>query len=148
MPSPNVSRTVNSAARTLAPAIADAAPHAPSPGDPRGTKRRLLLLCLASLGIVYGDIGTSPLYALRECFYGEHAIPPTPANVLGVLSLILWSLVLVISVKYLILILRADNRGEGGILALATLVSDVSPAREISSSARLLRRGPCSTRTG
>ncbi len=88
-------------------------------------KRRLALLCLASLGIVYGDIGTSPLYALRECFYGEHAVPPTPANVLGVLSLIVWSLLLIISVKYLILILRADNRGEGGILALATLVSEV-----------------------
>jgi KUP system potassium uptake protein len=83
------------------------------------------LLCLASLGIVYGDIGTSPLYAMRECFYGRHAVPPTHANVLGVLSLILWSLLLIISVKYLILILRADNRGEGGILALATLVGDV-----------------------
>jgi KUP system potassium uptake protein len=83
------------------------------------------LLCLASLGIVYGDIGTSPLYAMRECFYGQHSVPPTHANVLGVLSLILWSLVLIISVKYLTLILRADNRGEGGILALATLVSDV-----------------------
>jgi KUP system potassium uptake protein len=83
------------------------------------------LLCLASLGIVYGDIGTSPLYALRECFYGPNAILPTPANVIGVLSLILWSLILIISVKYLILILRADNRGEGGILALATLVGDV-----------------------
>ncbi len=89
------------------------------------SKGRLALLCLASLGIVYGDIGTSPLYALRECFYGVHAVPPTPANVLGVLSLILWSLLLIISVKYLGLILRADNRGEGGILALATLVSDV-----------------------
>ncbi|HEY3602205.1 MAG TPA: KUP/HAK/KT family potassium transporter, partial [Chthoniobacterales bacterium] len=88
-------------------------------------KRRLALLCLASLGIVYGDIGTSPLYALRECFYGEHAVAPTPANILGVLSLIVWSLILVISIKYLILILRADNRGEGGILALATLVSEV-----------------------
>jgi len=83
------------------------------------------LLCLASLGIVYGDIGTSPLYAMRECFYGQHSVPPTHANVLGVLSLILWSLILIISVKYLTLILRADNRGEGGILALATLVSDV-----------------------
>jgi KUP system potassium uptake protein len=90
-----------------------------------GRKSRLALLCLASLGIVYGDIGTSPLYALRECFYGEHAVPPSQANVLGVLSLILWSLLLIISVKYLILILRADNRGEGGILALATLVNDV-----------------------
>jgi KUP system potassium uptake protein len=87
---------------------------------------RLVLLCLASLGIVYGDIGTSPLYALRECFYGEHAVPPTDENILGVLSLILWSLIVIISVKYLILILRADNRGEGGILALATLVSDVA----------------------
>ena len=62
---------------------------------------------------------------MRECFYGQHAVPPTHANVLGVLSLILWSLILIISVKYLTLILRADNRGEGGILALATLVSDV-----------------------
>ena len=62
---------------------------------------------------------------MRECFYGQHGVPPTHANVLGVLSLILWSLILIISVKYLILILRADNRGEGGILALATLVSDV-----------------------
>jgi KUP system potassium uptake protein len=62
---------------------------------------------------------------MRECFYGEHGVPPTHANVLGVLSLILWSLILIISVKYLTLILRADNRGEGGILALATLVSDV-----------------------
>ncbi len=78
------------------------------------------------MGIVYGDIGTSPLYALRECFYGQHSVPPTHANVLGVLSLILWSLLLVISLKYLTLILRADNRGEGGILALATLVSDVA----------------------
>ncbi len=94
--------------------------------DPAHRKSRLVLLCLASLGIVYGDIGTSPLYALRECFYGLHGIRPTPANVLGVLSLILWSLLLVISVKYLILILRADNRGEGGILALATLVGDVA----------------------
>ena len=88
-------------------------------------RRKLGFLCLASLGIVYGDIGTSPLYAMRECFYGPHGVPPTHANVLGVLSLILWSLILIISVKYLILILRADNRGEGGILALATLVNDV-----------------------
>jgi KUP system potassium uptake protein len=117
---------VNSAPTTLAPPLPDLAqPAAPSPGD-TGGKRRFLLLCLASLGIVYGDIGTSPLYALRECFYGDHAIPPSPANVLGVLSLILWSLILIISVKYLVLILRADNRGEGGILALATLVSDVA----------------------
>ncbi|MEP6955264.1 MAG: potassium transporter Kup [Chthoniobacterales bacterium] len=108
------------------PVNPDAAPNQTPNPVPRKGKRRLAFLCLASLGIVYGDIGTSPLYALRECFYGEHAVPPTPANILGVLSLILWSLILIISVKYLILILRADNRGEGGILALATLVSDVA----------------------
>lgn len=99
--------------------------HPVSPTRSGHSKKRLLVLSLGSLGIVYGDIGTSPLYALRECFYGKHAIAPTHGNVLGVLSLILWSLLLIISVKYLILILRADNRGEGGILALATLVSDV-----------------------
>ena len=117
---------MNSAPPTLAAAPAKAADQPAAPPDqPTDHKQRLLLLCLASLGIVYGDIGTSPLYALRECFYGPHGIPPTPANVVGVLSLILWSLLLIISVKYLILILRADNRGEGGILALATLVTDV-----------------------
>ncbi len=117
---------MNAGPVTLVPVIANSAPAALPPADTQKSKRRLLSLCVASLGIVYGDIGTSPLYALRECFYGEHAVPPSPANVLGVLSLILWSLVLVISIKYLILILRADNRGEGGILALATLVSDVA----------------------
>ncbi len=117
---------MNSGLPTLAPATSQEPPRDPVPVDSVAPKSRLLLLCLASLGIVYGDIGTSPLYALRECFYGEHALSPSPANVLGVLSLILWSLILIISVKYLILILRADNRGEGGILALATLVSDVA----------------------
>ncbi|HWM25645.1 MAG TPA: potassium transporter Kup [Chthoniobacterales bacterium] len=107
----------------------ETARHSPSPAGSKDQRSRFLLLCLASLGIVYGDIGTSPLYALRECFYGAHGISPTPANVLGVLSLILWSLLLIISVKYLILILRADNRGEGGILALATLVSEVVNAK-------------------
>jgi len=83
--------------------------------------RRLLTLSLGTLGIVYGDIGTSPLYAIRECFFGRYGINPTPANVLGVLSLIFWSLILVISIKYLLFILRADNRGEGGILSLMAL---------------------------
>ena len=72
--------------------------------------------------MVYGDIGTSPLYALRECFFGSHPIPPTHENVLGVLSLIIYSLVLVISIKYVALVMRADNQGEGGILALTALV--------------------------
>ncbi|HEX8822094.1 MAG TPA: KUP/HAK/KT family potassium transporter, partial [Archangium sp.] len=84
--------------------------------------RRLALTALGALGVVYGDIGTSPLYALRECFHGPHAIAPTPANVLGVLSLFFWSLIIVISVKYLGFVMRADNRGEGGMLALMALV--------------------------
>ena len=86
---------------------------------PRG--RYLALLSLGALGVVYGDIGTSPLYALRECFLGGHGLRLTPANVLGILSLIFWSLLVVISVKYLLFVLRADNRGEGGILALMAL---------------------------
>lgn len=84
-------------------------------------------LALAALGVVYGDIGTSPLYAIRECFHGPHAVAATRENVLGVLSLVIWSLVLVVSVKYVVVILRADNRGEGGILALTTLVTDPRP---------------------
>lgn len=86
--------------------------------------RKLGALSLASLGVVFGDIGTSPLYALRECFYGDYAVAPSAANVLGVLSLIAWSLILVISVKYLVFVLRADNDGEGGILALMELAVD------------------------
>jgi KUP system potassium uptake protein len=88
--------------------------------SPRG--RYLAILSLGALGVVYGDIGTSPLYALRECFYGPYAVPPTHENVLGVLSLVFWSLILVISVKYLAFVMRADNRGEGGILALMSLI--------------------------
>jgi KUP system potassium uptake protein len=84
--------------------------------------KRTAALALAALGVVYGDIGTSPLYALRECFSGPHGIAPTPANVMGVLSLIFWSLFIIVSVKYLLFVLRADNRGEGGILALMALV--------------------------
>ena len=83
---------------------------------------RLPFLILAALGVVYGDIGTSPLYAMRECFTGPHAIDVSRANVLGVLSLITWSLVIVVSVKYLLFVMRADNAGEGGILALVALV--------------------------
>jgi KUP system potassium uptake protein len=79
-------------------------------------------LVVAALGVVYGDIGTSPLYALRICFMGANALTVTPGNVLGVLSLIFWSLTVLVSLKYLSFVLRADNRGEGGILALMTLL--------------------------
>lgn len=89
-------------------------------GPPHGTK--LVKTAIAALGIVFGDIGTSPLYALRECFSGQFGLPVEQARVLGVLSLILWSLIIVISTKYLVLVMQADNRGEGGILALMALM--------------------------
>lgn len=84
-------------------------------------------LALAALGVVYGDIGTSPLYALRECFSGSHSVPPTPENVLGVVSLIFYALLSLISIKYLAVVMRADNRGEGGILALMALLQTRLP---------------------
>lgn len=103
------------------------------PDSPRG--RTLFLLSLTAVGVVYGDIGTSPIYALRESFHPGHGIGPTASNILGVLSLIFWSLVLVISVKYLGFILRADNDGEGGIIALTALVRPaderVGPSRRV-----------------
>lgn len=78
-------------------------------------------LTIAALGVVFGDIGTSPLYAVREAFHGEHGIALTPENIYGLLSLILWSMILVISVKYLAFVMKADNKGEGGVLALTAL---------------------------
>src|SRR5262245_25248557 len=99
--------------------------HARSPdADSRNGANRKLVL--AALGVVFGDIGTSPLYAFRECLNPEHGIAVTQANILGLLSMILWSLVLIISIKYVAIVLRADNRGEGGVLALSTLLSSAS----------------------
>ncbi|HEX7917767.1 MAG TPA: potassium transporter Kup [Gemmatimonadales bacterium] len=93
------------------------------------TGRALAILSLGALGVVYGDIGTSPLYALKECFTGHHSIEPTPANILGVLSLVFWAMTFVVSFKYLGYVMRADNRGEGGILALLALVGQREPSR-------------------
>ena len=86
-------------------------------------KASVPFLAVTALGVVYGDIGTSPLYALRECFFGSHAVPPSYDNVLGVLSLVVYSLWFIISVKYVVVVMRADNQGEGGILALTALIS-------------------------
>jgi KUP system potassium uptake protein len=86
-----------------------------------GHGSRLLTLTIAAIGIVYGDIGTSPLYTMKEVFSEEHGIALTHTNILGVVSLILWGLILVISLKYVTLVLRANNRGEGGIMALSAL---------------------------
>jgi KUP system potassium uptake protein len=101
--------------------------------------RKLLPLTLTAIGVVYGDIGTSPLYAMRECFFGSHSVPATHENVLGVLSLIIYSLLLVISVKYIAIVMRADNQGEGGILALTALLPQ--PARNRASWSALVLLG-------
>src|SRR5213596_3121197 len=106
-------------------------PHpATPPAHPRG--RYLARLSLLALGVVYGDIGTSPLYALQQAFHAQHGIPVTPANVLGVLSLIFWSLLLIVTVKYHVVIIRADNKGEGGVLALMALVNGRRLARGLT----------------
>jgi len=85
------------------------------------TRSRMAALTLAAIGIVYGDIGTSPLYTLKTVFSPEHGLPLSPANLLGVISLIFWGLMLIVSLKYVTLVLRADNHGEGGIMALMAL---------------------------
>jgi KUP system potassium uptake protein len=97
-------------------------------------------LTLGAIGVVYGDIGTSPLYSLRECFHGQHGVAATHDNVLGVLSLIFWSLTLIISVKYILFVMRADNKGEGGILALLALVAQ-GPDAKRKSRAMLIALG-------
>ncbi|HUH56591.1 MAG TPA: KUP/HAK/KT family potassium transporter, partial [Rhodanobacter sp.] len=94
------------------------------------TRRRVTALALGAIGVVFGDIGTSPLYTMKETL-GTHGMTPTPAAVLGVLSLVFWSLVIVVSLKYVTFVMRADNKGEGGIMALMALAQ-----RSMSGSAR------------
>ena len=99
---------------------------APAPADaPHGQKEGFLALALGALGVVFGDIGTSPIYTLKECFspHSPHHIATTHEHILGVVSLVLWSLILLICVKYLVFILRADNKGEGGVLSLMALAT-------------------------
>src|SRR5258708_9499669 len=99
---------------------------------PHEHRRATAALVLGAIGVVFGDIGTSPLYALKEAFSPEHGIPLTPDNVMGILSLIVWSMVWVITIKYLFVMMRADNNGEGGILALLALA-----LREVKERPRL-----------
>jgi KUP system potassium uptake protein len=87
-------------------------------------------LTLAALGVVYGDIGTSPLYALKEVFHAGH-VPATPVNILGVLSLIFWTMTIIVSLKYVLLILRADNNGEGGLIAMLALATTAVKKRPL-----------------
>ncbi|MBC8131904.1 MAG: potassium transporter Kup, partial [Deltaproteobacteria bacterium] len=112
--------TTEPVASPASPALTGVAAHPPA-GGAHGAD--LAKLTLGALGVVYGDIGTSPLYALRECVTAPHGVPATPENIMGLLSLIVWSLILVISVKYLRFVMKADNEGEGGVLALMALVA-------------------------
>jgi KUP system potassium uptake protein len=104
--------------------------HVETPTADSETRARFSALTLGAIGVVYGDIGTSPLYAIKQTF-GAQAVPPTEDNVLGILSLMFWSLILVVSVKYAGFIMRADNKGEGGIMALTALAQ-----RSVRSSQR------------
>jgi KUP system potassium uptake protein len=110
------------------------APALPAPHQKDGVPR----LALGALGVVFGDIGTSPLYAFKETFVGHHPMPVDPLHVYGVVSLIFWSIILVVAVKYVLIIMRADNRGEGGSLALLALISRLSPDQRRSSFLVLL----------
>jgi len=121
------------AAEAPRPAPVGSDRHEPGEASPDGQdahgQGRTVALALAALGVVYGDIGTSPLYAVKECFHGPHAIPVLPVNVMGVLSLIVWSLTIVVSLKYVMFVLRADNKGEGGVFALLALLHSAVEAK-------------------
>ena len=93
------------------------------------TKQKLPVLMLGAIGVVYGDIGTSPLYALKETFAGHHPLPVVEANILGVLSVMFWTIMLLVSLKYVVIIMRADNHGEGGSLSLLALVNELTAQR-------------------
>ena len=115
----------------VAPAPTSSHGHHHAPGAP-------IKLALAALGVVYGDIGTSPLYSLREAFMEPHGVHVSHENVLGVLSLFLWSLTLVVVVKYLTFVMRADNEGEGGILALLALLKPAKATEPVTSRIKVL----------
>ena len=125
-------RCAASVTRPVRPNQAPAAPDAATETDngdqaAQGDRKGLLGLAIGAVGIVYGDIGTSPLYAFKQAFSGAHPVPLNHDNVLGILSLIFWALFLIVTVKYVAFIMRADNRGEGGIMALMALVRRTLP---------------------
>ena len=100
--------------------------QSPDPGaleHAESRKHSLPALMLGAVGVVYGDIGTSPLYAMKESFIGPHPLAVDPLHIFGVLSLIFWSLMLIVTIKYVFLAMRADNKGEGGSFALLALIS-------------------------
>lgn len=103
-------------------------------GQEKQSRMQVLPVSLAAMGVVFGDIGTSPLYTMKEVFNGPHAVPVTPDNVLGILSLVFWALTIVVSLKYVVYIMRADNRGEGGIMALTSLALRTSKSPRLGAA--------------
>src|SRR6185437_9149083 len=91
-----------------------------------GNHTAMRALVIGAIGVVFGDVGTSPLYTMKEAFYGPHGMPVDAPNVLGILSLVTWTLVMVVAVKYVSFIMRADNKGEGGIMAMMALAQRAS----------------------
>src|SRR3989449_9683381 len=104
----------------------------------QGPKDSLPMLMLGAIGVVYGDIGTSPLYAMKESFLGPHPLAVDPLHIFGVISLIFWSLMLIVTFKYVAIAMRADNKGEGGSFALLSLIARNLPAKRWTSTLVLL----------
>src|SRR5512140_3036301 len=116
-------------------------PGTPAPAQDSGQTGRKrssdgAKLALGALGVVYGDIGTSPLYALKECVTLPHGVGPSAENIFGLLSLVFWSITLVVSVKYIAYVMRADNNGEGGVLSLMALAARVGTVKSKSDNER------------
>ena len=111
-------------------------PHQTPPGEARGL--RLAALAFGAIGVVYGDIGTSPLYAIKECVTLPHGVAPVTANIFGVLSLVFWSITLVVSVKYLFYVMRADNDGDGGVLAVMALTAQIAQDASVTARKRAI----------
>jgi KUP system potassium uptake protein len=110
-------------AAPMATAVTETAVHADNPSTHHGPKEPLPALMLGAIGVVFGDIGTSPLYAMKESFLGPHPLAVDRLHIFGVLSLIFWSLMLIVTVKYVLVAMRADNKGEGGSFALLSLIA-------------------------
>jgi KUP system potassium uptake protein len=118
---------------------AEEAPHPPRAARRPGARTGMVALTLGALGVVFGDIGTSPLYALQTLFAADHhAVRPTQATVYGVISLVIWTITIIVSVKYVTFIMRADNEGEGGIMALIALVEGVVLERRATKAALVM----------
>jgi KUP system potassium uptake protein len=127
---PPMVRPARPPVQTPAPAAAPESDNHPRHQDPNSARGlAAAALSLGALGVVYGDIGTSPLYTVQTIFAGDHPLKPIPANVYGTTSLIVWSLVMVVTLKYVLLVMRADNHGEGGIMALVALISRTVKSR-------------------